>query len=797
VTTSGQDAELLGALPVAEATGSGMGRLRLVLLGWRMSGATSDGRRRLLLAGIGGALAMLVLLLGMGAVTARDGQQERMDGRYPTSVEERPSDGLAVLVDPLGFGGTAWFRGIPVDVVTAVPIGTPPPPPGLAAFPAPGQIAASPAFAELHATDPMFAARYPGRIVAEIGPQGLAGPNEVFAWVALADTTTDTFDSSGYGTPEWEGQAQTGNQETADLVIPLGVLLFVLPVLILVGTSTRLGSAQRDQRMAAMRLVGATPGEVRLVSAAEAGGIGAIGVLGGLALFALLRPLVGVLPWRPGVFPADLAPHPGLVTGLAVALPLLGVLAGYLSQRRVVTSPLGVTRRTTPKPPRPWRLVPLGIGIALLLVLLAFPGLINGEPAIVYVLLLGGAGFTLLGLVLATPLVGSLAAGGLLRWQGLPLAGQLGARRVQADPATAARVVTGTAVLVFITTWVLAAFLPVLNQAQTGYLDEANASTAPGTVAGLSRLDTVEALRAVTGVRAVVPVLLAEPTQTDEEDDDWTGRPAIGDCAAIAAMLRGPLPQCAPGTAIPIGSEPSRAPIRVIDPLSRRTIDVGPATFDSAADTLADYATTSALRNLGLGDYLLPDSNTPADLPTDWTAQMLVATDGSPDTVEAVKTVMAASTGVVPYTAEDQDLEASTDPRLARLLLLAYLLAIALMAVVSLAVAAVDDLRSRGRSLAGLAAAGTPTRTLRRASLIQLALTLIPAVALALGSATIAAWMYSDLWLVDSTPGTARPFDGTIIAAVGIGTILIVLAAYTLTLPALRSAVDLRGLRAT
>lgn len=57
--------------------------------------------------------------------------------------------------------------------------------------------------------------------------------------------------------------------------------------------------------------------------------------------------------------------------------------------------------------------------------------------------------------------------------------------------------------------------------------------------------------------------------------------------------------------------------------------------------------------------------------------------------------------------------------------------------------------------------------------------------------------MYSDLWLVDSTPGTARPFDGTIIAAVGIGTILIVLAAYTLTLPALRSAVDLRGLRAT
>lgn len=71
------------------------------------------------------------------------------------------------------------------------------------------------------------------------------------------------------------------------------------------------------------------------------------------------------------------------------------------------------------------------------------------------------------------------------------------------------------------------------------------------------------------------------------------------------------------------------------------------------------------------------------------------------------------------------------------------------------------------------------------------------AVALAKATATIAGFMYSQLWLVDSAPGTPRPFDPAVIAAVAATTVLVVLAAYALTLPALRTAVDLRGLRIT
>ena len=103
-----------GGLPAAEASGAGMGRGRLVLLGWRMSVATADGRRRLLVAGLGAALAMFVLVAGLGVVHARAVQQQRVADRAPTPVEQRPADGLAVVPATNGWGPTTWFRGMPV-----------------------------------------------------------------------------------------------------------------------------------------------------------------------------------------------------------------------------------------------------------------------------------------------------------------------------------------------------------------------------------------------------------------------------------------------------------------------------------------------------------------------------------------------------------------------------------------------------------------------------------------------------------------------------------------------------------
>ena len=787
----------------ANATKRGLGRVRLVLLGWRMSVSTPDARRRLVLGGIGASLAMLVLLLGMGALSAVATQAERVWARPPLGVERTPQDGLGVVSEQTSVSGNAsTFRGIEVNTVVAVPIGTPPEPPGLDRFPAAGTIAASPAFAELHASDPLFADRYPGEITAIIGPEGLAGPNEAFAWVSVPDAPV-TYPTSGYGQPGGEA-VPAGARDSGDLLVPLGMMLFVLPALILVGTATRLGSAQRDQRMAAMRLVGATPGEVRLVCAAEAGTIGGVGVVGGLLLFLVIRPAMGWLPWRPGIFPSDLVLQPTGVVALALALPLLGVLAGYLSQRRVVATPLGITRRSAPRAPRPGRLIPLGIGLSMLAVLALRPQLVEASnPAPLYVLLFGGAACTLLGLVLASPLVGYYAAAALLRIRRLPVAGTLGARRVQADPGTAARLVTGSTVLVFIATWVLATFVPVFVQASTGYLDEIEAALAPGIVTGTAHLGSVDRLRAIPGVGGVAPVVLAEPASTTQEDDNWPGNAGLVDCATLAPMLReplrDPLESCTAGAALPVWSEPTDEPVRVIDLIAQRDLRVDSVAFEGAGSVAdgdgAEGSRRNALSELTDASYLLPASNVPADLPVDWGVRMVVATDGSPEAVESVKTVMAQDSGVVPRTRDDERHATLGDQRATRVLMLCYLLAIGLMAAVSLAVAAIDDLRTRSRAVAALAAAGTSVSTLRWASLIQLALTLIPATLLALAAATAGGWTYSELALVGSVPGTARPFDPTVVAAVGVGGVLIVLAAYALTLPALRSAVDLRGMR--
>jgi hypothetical protein len=50
------------------------------------------------------------------------------------------------------------------------------------------------------------------------------------------------------------------------------ITLLIVPVLALAVQSLRVGSVARDRRMAALRLAGATPRDIRIVAAAEAGG---------------------------------------------------------------------------------------------------------------------------------------------------------------------------------------------------------------------------------------------------------------------------------------------------------------------------------------------------------------------------------------------------------------------------------------------------------------------------------------------------------------------------------------------
>ncbi|MEK8105468.1 FtsX-like permease family protein [Micromonospora sp. M12] len=77
------------------------------------------------------------------------------------------------------------------------------------------------------------------------------------------------------------------------LGVVAGGLLF--PVLIFIGTATRLSAARREQRFAAMRLVGATPRQISMVAAVEAATAAVAGTAVGFGLFYAFRdPLASI-----------------------------------------------------------------------------------------------------------------------------------------------------------------------------------------------------------------------------------------------------------------------------------------------------------------------------------------------------------------------------------------------------------------------------------------------------------------------------------------------------------------------
>ena len=87
----------------------------------------------------------------------------------------------------------------------------------------------------------------------------------------------------------------------------------------------------------------------------------------GFGLFFGLRiPLASIPFTGTPFFPSDLSLSLPDVLLVALGVPLAAAIAARLALRRVRISPLGVTRRVTPKAPRAWRVIPLLAGVGAL-----------------------------------------------------------------------------------------------------------------------------------------------------------------------------------------------------------------------------------------------------------------------------------------------------------------------------------------------------------------------------------------------------------------------------------------------
>jgi hypothetical protein len=204
----------------------------------------------------------------------------------------------------------------------------------------------------------------------------------------------------------------------------LATAMLVLPLLLMLHQVVRLGTASRERRLAALRLAGATPTDVRRIGALEVGIPVTAGAVAGPLVFALLRlPLGGgnINPYTGAPFdstyrgdelnpvvstsplaliPTSVTPAWWQIAAVVAVVAALGVLTGALASRHLIASPLGVSRRVRRASPRPWGLLLAGVGLGLFA--LALSGRFGRQTT-----LLGMAGglLVLLGIITLAPWV--------------------------------------------------------------------------------------------------------------------------------------------------------------------------------------------------------------------------------------------------------------------------------------------------------------------------------------------------------------------------------------------------------
>lgn len=232
----------------------------------------------------------------------------------------------------------------------------------------------------------------------------------------------------------------------------LALLLLTVPLATLGAAAARLSSRRRNDRLATFRLIGATSGEVGAITVMEASATALAGTVVGVALYALLLPLVGLVPFFGApIGAASLWVGWPLVGSACVAVTLLATASAAVSLRRVQLTPLGVRRRTDP-PSRRFRSLVIG-GIALTgLVLIVFNAAAIGQlvgPIVFIGVLLGVfAGALALLNVIGTPLIA--ARGRRLARRAPDVARLIAGRELAAHAGPAWRRVSGIAMISFI-----------------------------------------------------------------------------------------------------------------------------------------------------------------------------------------------------------------------------------------------------------------------------------------------------------------------------------------------------------
>ncbi|MFT4186112.1 MAG: FtsX-like permease family protein [Micrococcaceae bacterium] len=352
--------------------------MRISWLLFKKSGA--NNRNRLMLVSAAVALGMLMVMVFITGLNALSSRSTNDTWRFKLFAQDNMAviSGVTPLRASMDSGGNLdQYQDNDINVISLYATTANSPQIPNLPTPKPGEYYVSPGLEKAIQEHPEYniGSRFGNRDLGELPRQYVASPDSltVIRGVTAQEASTDSFVSvyktsgSGVKAPLLSG--------TSLLAIIIGGSILFTPIVVFLMIATQIGSVQREQRYATVRLIGGTRKQVTSAIAFESSMATLVGILIGTVAYFLIHPWLknyqysGLRFWE-----SDIKITLSQYLCIVLSILFLSISANWQGMRKVNISPLGVARKQVrSKKPSIIRVIPLIFGLGMFLWLLG-PG---------------------------------------------------------------------------------------------------------------------------------------------------------------------------------------------------------------------------------------------------------------------------------------------------------------------------------------------------------------------------------------------------------------------------------------